>query len=977
MIVNNHNNIESDTLYSFLLRRVEQPNLTDLIEISNNMLALYGEENDKTLYPTEYFFLKEISSELSERMECITKSADKTNEQGLMNCEEITIVDYGCGQGLASLSMLDWLYQRNGNLNNIKTVKLVDKDSKALSRALLHFSILFPTIEVIAYNQDFLDKKFSVDCNSVLTINLFSHVFNAKTCYADCIKDIILNGHNLFMHNIIIEDISSNGDIVRNRQNFCDYLSCSIEDYTGCKSIVDFKYMPKSRGAKKVLRHFVLSRTSIDSFSIPKVKNNFSFLCPGEPTKKLTNVPQCLLWYNTPLEKSKYIENLDNENKISLKENYLSADFKDEYKKSADELNPHTIKDCAEKFHQSHICHAISCGLSCGQDIISIYEKAAADGQTEAYNNLGVLFFQLNDTNGENIHKAITYFRLAAKGGASSAMMNLASYYMSDGKEKEAFEYYKKAAELKNTNGLFNLAVIYNFGLINQEIDLKQAEKLYRQCINEVNRSKDSEYRDYHIQSSCCLNLMLMMWKRGEHYLDLLTVYNLAKKPSDELRYCKEILQIIFTRRFSKDVKDILFLKDAKADEKPFIKYNCAIFLYNGLLLKSFNVKIEKDKETAFSIVKSLVETEDEFNVWTNKEKYVFPIYAKWLHSDKKGSGGLDEKYWRKAARADKDNACAYMTNIAICAEMSDDEKKSIWKRFAFADGCKSCHECSNYDTLLRLCPKAQYRWAKEYECDKEFAMSLMHKSANQHFDAALFYLGFQQAINKELPSFKEDGLFNTMARIGIVVSPPKQYEVLYPILTKDCYYYYLQGAASAGISISRSILPFVAKCRDDKYNFIYWACVSYAKRNNEEMKLCILDFFKEKCNKSLDSYFKPKTLCEREMLSYAESFAKSTKNITFICELAKFYLQGNSLYKARELYLIAKEKGCKNLDEILGNINSRIEDIEKEEKRKSYRSYDYYDEPDYMRDSWDAMTDGMYGDMPDGFDGDYGFLGY
>ncbi len=37
--------------------------------------------------------------------------------------------------------------------------------------------------------------------------------------------------------------------------------------------------------------------------------------------------------------------------------------------------------------------------------------------------------------------------------------------------------------------------------------------------------------------------------------------------------------------------------------------------------------------------------------------------------------------------------------------------------------------------------------------------------------------------------------------------------------------------------------------------------------------------------------------------------------------------------------------------------------------------SQDYYDDSD-MRDSWDAMTDGMYGDMPDGFDGDYDFLG-
>lgn len=38
---------------------------------------------------------------------------------------------------------------------------------------------------------------------------------------------------------------------------------------------------------------------------------------------------------------------------------------------------------------------------------------------------------------------------------------------------------------------------------------------------------------------------------------------------------------------------------------------------------------------------------------------------------------------------------------------------------------------------------------------------------------------------------------------------------------------------------------------------------------------------------------------------------------------------------------------------------------------------YGDYDDHDYARDTWDAMTDGMYGDMPDGFDGDYAFLGY
>ncbi len=35
-----------------------------------------------------------------------------------------------------------------------------------------------------------------------------------------------------------------------------------------------------------------------------------------------------------------------------------------------------------------------------------------------------------------------------------------------------------------------------------------------------------------------------------------------------------------------------------------------------------------------------------------------------------------------------------------------------------------------------------------------------------------------------------------------------------------------------------------------------------------------------------------------------------------------------------------------------------------------------YNNDYDYKSDSWYAMTDGMYGDMPDGFDGDYDFLG-
>lgn len=36
-----------------------------------------------------------------------------------------------------------------------------------------------------------------------------------------------------------------------------------------------------------------------------------------------------------------------------------------------------------------------------------------------------------------------------------------------------------------------------------------------------------------------------------------------------------------------------------------------------------------------------------------------------------------------------------------------------------------------------------------------------------------------------------------------------------------------------------------------------------------------------------------------------------------------------------------------------------------------------YEDDIDWRKESWYAMTDGQYGDMPDGFDGDYDDFGY
>lgn len=59
------------------------------------------------------------------------------------------------------------------------------------------------------------------------------------------------------------------------------------------------------------------------------------------------------------------------------------------------------------------------------------------------------------------------------------------------------------------------------------------------------------------------------------------------------------------------------------------------------------------------------------------------------------------------------------------------------------------------------------------------------------------------------------------------------------------------------------------------------------------------------------------------------------------------------------------------------GHFSRMFEYKDEDEDNDRCNFTEEQDYNDYERDSWDAMTDGQYGDMPDGFDGDYSFMGY
>lgn len=59
------------------------------------------------------------------------------------------------------------------------------------------------------------------------------------------------------------------------------------------------------------------------------------------------------------------------------------------------------------------------------------------------------------------------------------------------------------------------------------------------------------------------------------------------------------------------------------------------------------------------------------------------------------------------------------------------------------------------------------------------------------------------------------------------------------------------------------------------------------------------------------------------------------------------------------------------------GALYSRWDDDDDDYYLSDYDDWSCSSDDDYLRDTWFALTDGMYGDMPAGWDGDTDFLGF
>lgn len=93
---------------------------------------------------------------------------------------EYSIIDWGCGQGLATVCMFDYLHKQD-IINAVKKIVLIEPSEIALKNAILHTSI-YGIGEIVSVNKCLDDVNVEdIKTDTPVTIHLFSNILDVKS----------------------------------------------------------------------------------------------------------------------------------------------------------------------------------------------------------------------------------------------------------------------------------------------------------------------------------------------------------------------------------------------------------------------------------------------------------------------------------------------------------------------------------------------------------------------------------------------------------------------------------------------------------------------------------------------------------------------------------------------------------------------------------------------------------------------------
>ena len=182
---------ESKTIYSYLIEHMESPSFKKVRDLACDFVRKLPQElcdelhnslnrgvdilDSKALLQMYFYAFGEMhAAKLNYAFEHL--------QQYIKEAKEVELIDYGCGQGLASICYHDFIKNVNPS-QEISRVTLIEPSEMALSRASLLCSHFYPNAEIVTVNKDFenLSEKDIELSSSIPTIHLFSNILDVES----------------------------------------------------------------------------------------------------------------------------------------------------------------------------------------------------------------------------------------------------------------------------------------------------------------------------------------------------------------------------------------------------------------------------------------------------------------------------------------------------------------------------------------------------------------------------------------------------------------------------------------------------------------------------------------------------------------------------------------------------------------------------------------------------------------------------
>ena len=440
---------ESRTTYSYLIEHMHEPSFQKIWDIAFDFVRKLPSDlcdelheslnrgvdvldSEPLLQMYIYAFGKMHNAKLQYAFEHLQKNVFKYRE--------IEIIDYGCGQGLATICYHDFLQEHNIE-QIVKRITLIEPSTMALSRAELLCSRFYPDAEINVINKQF-DDLTNEDLSLSLeipTIHLLSNILDVDSYDLQHFSQIVKEqsvGDNEY---VLVSPMQNTMRIQRLR----DFVTI-IEKNLYFEKYLDKRQLDNEKDWTCAV--LLCSQSNIIEYDCDEI-----------------------------FEEAKIV--------AENKENVLNEEY------------------CSELFHKLQVCARFGdkrCqnmlgiwyekGLGTKQNYglaIEWYKKSAEQEYASAYGNLGDLY-NYGEGVTQDFSKAVEYYTLGANLNSADCLYELACCYFSgegvkEDKEK-AFSLFERAASLDEPFAKYELYRCYINGW-GTEKDETSAIKVLKEAV--------------------------------------------------------------------------------------------------------------------------------------------------------------------------------------------------------------------------------------------------------------------------------------------------------------------------------------------------------------------------------------------------------------------------------------------------------------------------------------------------------------